>query len=150
RAFCDVFRDCSLWNGTPLDWVLIGTRGATGPVVEAQFVQPWSDPQLSAHLGEIGFEHPGQIGATFLGDAEYLLALTGDTLPLTDNYPQRLRPMPARLSLDRSPTHDNVVDIDFDRQVLDPARGREAFTRSSFVRRLWPKALIDQSVPFFD
>src|SRR5262249_56066184 len=43
-----------------------------------------------------------------------------------------------------------VVAMDFDRQVLDPARGREAFTRSSFVRRLWPKALIDQSVQFFD
>ena len=27
RAFCDVFADCSLWNATPFDLMLAGTRG---------------------------------------------------------------------------------------------------------------------------
>ena len=41
RAFCDVFDDCSLWNGTPLDWMLVGTRHAAGPVAEARFAAAW-------------------------------------------------------------------------------------------------------------
>jgi spermidine synthase len=150
RAFCDVFRDCSLWNGTPLDWVLIGTHGATGPVRESQFVQAWADPHLQERLSEIGFEQPGQIGATFLGDADYLEQIAGDSRPLTDNYPQRLRPAPSRLSLQRPLDEGRAGDVAFVRQVIDPIRAREAFTHSSFVRRLWPAALIDQTLPFFD
>ena len=30
RAFCDVFEDCSLWNGTPFDLMLVGARHAAG------------------------------------------------------------------------------------------------------------------------
>jgi spermidine synthase len=150
RAFCDVFEDCSLWNGTPFDWVLIGTRQTTGPVSDAQFERAWQDPTVSAHLREIGFEVPQQIGATFLGDAFYLRGLTRQTLPLTDNYPQRLRPLPARLS-QADPT-DGVDrgELDFIRGVLDPLRARDAFDRSEFVRQLWPKTLARQTLPFFE
>ncbi len=48
---------------------------------------------------EVGFEVPQQIGATFLGDATYLRQLTDLTPPLTDEYPQRLQPNAARVSL---------------------------------------------------
>jgi spermidine synthase len=150
RAFCDVFADCSLWNGTPLDWVLIGTRDATGPITEAQFAQSWSDKILLNHLREVGFERPEQIGATFLGDADYLKALTNDTPPLTDNYPQRLRPLPSRLSLQHPPGEDQPADVELVRRVIDPARAREAFKQSAFVRGLWPTSLIDETLPFFN
>ena len=150
RAFCDVFVDCSLWNGTPLDWVLIGTRDATGPIADTQFAQSWSDTILQNRLREVGFERPEQIGATFLGDADYLRALTKDTRPLTDNYPQRLRPLPSRLSLQRPPDEDQAADVDFIRRVIDPVRAREAFAQSAFVRGLWPASLIDKTLPFFD
>ena len=150
RAFCDVFVDCSLWNGTPLDWVLVGTRDATGPITDAQFAKWWTDPIVLPHLREIGFERPEQIGATFLGDAAYLRGLTENTQPLTDNHPQRLRPVPARLSL-QDPTNEGTTsDIDFIRQVIDPARAREAFRRSEIVSRLWPERLIDETLPFFE
>jgi len=103
RAFCDVFDDCSLWNGTPFDWMLVGTRQAPGPAPQANFSAAWNDPVVWPRLREIGFEVPQQIGATFLGDARYLRGLTAETLPLTDNHPQRLRPRPARLSLADAP-----------------------------------------------
>ena len=96
RAFCDVFDDCSLWNGTLFDWILVGTRNAVGPVSAASFAAKWRHPVLAARLAEVGFELPEQIGAAFLGDAPYLQQLTGEAKPLTDDYPQRLLPPMAR------------------------------------------------------
>ena len=61
RAFCDVFEDCSLWNATPFDLMLVGSRHATA----------WQTPALQARLREVGFEQPEQIGATFVGDAAF-------------------------------------------------------------------------------
>src|SRR5207253_5716520 len=98
-AFCDVFDDCSLWNATPFDFMLVGTRHATGPVAEARFASAWRVAGLAADLREIGFEAPEQIGATFLADAAYLRAFAAATPPLTDEFPQRLRPVPGRPSL---------------------------------------------------
>lgn len=148
RAFCDVFSDCSLWNGTPFDWMLVGTRNAPGPVSEHQFSQPWSSPQVGPHLREIGYEVPEQIGATFLGDASYLNQLTRRTRPLTDDYPRRLiseRPPGSRSS---SGTLIDEVGGSFG-EILDTARARRAFETSPLVRRLWPEALVAKSVPFF-
>jgi spermidine synthase len=149
RAFCDVFEDCSLWNGTPLDWMLTGSR-QVGPVAKVQFSALWDDPIIGSRLREIGFELPQQIGATFLGDAAYLRGLTRETLPLTDNYPQRLRPLPTRLSLADSADGFTRGEIDFIGNVIDPLRARQAFKQSEFVRRLWPEALANQTLPLFD
>ena len=72
RAFCDVFEDCSLWNGTLYDWMLVGSRHAQGPASEQAFTDAWAHPVVGPHLREVGFEVPEQLGATFLGDARYL------------------------------------------------------------------------------
>jgi spermidine synthase len=150
RAFCDVFDDCSLWNGTPFDWMLVGTRQARGPAPETNFLTAWNDSVVWPRLREIGFELPQQIGATFLGDAPYLRGLTAETLPLTDNFPQRLRPRPARLSLADAPGDLDPGLIDFLRGVVDPVRARKAFEQSGFVRHLWPEPLAGETLPFFD
>ena len=94
-----MFSDCSLWNATPFDLMLAGTRNASGPGSVAAFAQPWRLPALRARLEEIGLELPQQIGATFLGDAAYLNELTADTPPLVDDRPRRLRPDPHSPSL---------------------------------------------------
>ena len=47
RAFCDVFADCSLWNGTPSDLMLVGSRRANGRVSEHDFVSAWQRPALA-------------------------------------------------------------------------------------------------------
>jgi hypothetical protein len=81
RAFCDVFDDCSLWNATPFDLMLVGTRSGGAPVSEPEFVTPWSAPDRRARFSDIGLELPQQIGATFLGDSVYLRQLIGSHLP---------------------------------------------------------------------
>jgi spermidine synthase len=150
RAFCDVFDDCSLWNGTPFDWMLVGTRQAAGPAPQANFSAAWNDPVVWPRLREIGFELPQQIGATFLGDARYLRGLTAETLPLTDDYPHRLQPRPARLSLVDARGDLDPGLLDFLRGVVDPLRARHAFEQSELIRRLWPEPLAAQTLPFFD
>jgi hypothetical protein len=149
RAFCEVFQDCSLWNGTPLDWMLVGSRSPTTPVGEEQVAAAWSDPALSPRLREVGFEWPQQIGATFLGDAVYLNELTRDVLPLTDDYPQRLLPKPSRLSMELLSSDVSRTEFEFVGTVIDPVRARRAFERSSFVEHLWPEQLAAETIPFF-
>jgi predicted membrane-bound spermidine synthase len=150
RAFCDVFEDCSLWNATPFDLMLVGTRHAAGPVPEEQFVKPWSTPALRARFAEIGLELPQQVGATFLGDADYLRQLSADTSPLDDDHPQRLRPVQGRPSLsDPGYGVDPAVTRLYD-MVTDPARARQAFMTSPFIRDLWPGRVIEATLPYFD
>jgi len=150
RAFCDVFDDCSLWNATPFDFMLAGTRRAAGPVTAASFAAAWQSPALAARLREIGFEQPAQIGATFLGDAAYLRALTADAPPLTDDFPQRLLPVPLRPSLSDPRYKSDPAVMAVYQRVIDPGRARDAFAGSAFVRGLWPAALIDETLPLFD
>jgi spermidine synthase len=150
RGFCAVFADCSLWNATPSDFMLLGTRHAAVPVPETNFSSAWHVPRLAANLREIAFEVPEQFGATFLGDAAYLGELVANTPPLTDDFPQRLRPVPGRPSLS-DPTY--AVDPATMRHyegVLDPARAREAFARSDLIRTLWPSDLRERTLMFFE
>ncbi len=149
-AFCDVFDDCSLWNGTTFDWMLVGTRHLNGPVSEGSFSAAWHDPSVLPKLQEIGFEVPQEIGATFLADRDELRQLTAGVPPITDNYPQRLRPAATRLSLARGPTAADREMLEFVTRMVDPARSRLAFERSGLVRRLWPQDLALQTLQFFD
>jgi predicted membrane-bound spermidine synthase len=148
RAFCDVFADCSLWNATPFDLLLVRSRGAPQPPSFDVWSQTWR--RVEPGLSEIGFEHPEQMLATFAGDAPYVRALTTGTPPLTDDYPQRLRPDPARPSLSdpRYPT-DPAVVARYQR-VLDPGRARALFESSPAIRRRVPASLVARARPFFD
>ena len=150
RAFCDVFIDCSLWNATPFDLMLVGTRHAAGPVSQATFAAAWSRPAVASKLREIGLEEPEQIGATFIGDAAFLRELSKDAPALVDDFPQRLRPSSARPSLSdpRYPSDPAVVEMY--RRTLDPSRARDAFAGSDFIKRLWPPSLVAGSLQRFD
>ena len=150
RAFCDVFSDCSLWNATPFDLMLVGSRGLSGPRTMEQFSAPWQTPGLEARLREVAFERPEQIGATFLGDAVYLRELTRETPPLTDDFPHRLDPVRGRPSLSDPAygTDESVTRIY--QSMLDVRRARDAFAASPFIRALWPAPLIERSLPFFE
>ena len=150
RAFCDVFSDCSLWNATPFDLMLAGTRNASGPGSVPAFAQPWRLPELRARLEEVGFELPQQIAATFLGDAAYLNALTANIPALVDNHPRRLRPAPRAPSLS-DPGYGSDPDVtELYDSVLDPARARAALAASDYMRRLWPAELIEAALPYFE
>jgi spermidine synthase len=149
RAFCDVFADCSLWNATPFDLMMVGTKHATEPVSEEQMRAPWQTPSLQAHLSEVGFERPEQIGATFVGDATFARELVAAAPPLTDDFPHRLVPSPHRPSLS-APSYamDRAASERYQR-MIDPARARDRFMASSVVRSLWPPDLIAKSAPYF-
>jgi spermidine synthase len=150
RAFCDVFDDCSLWNATPFDLMLLGSRGSPRAISEADFARPWGSPALAERLGEIGFEEPIEMAATFLGDAGFLRELTTGAPPLTDDFPQRLRPDPARPSLsDPRYGRDAAVTLLYQR-VLDPSRAQRAFAESAYVRRVLPGPIIERALPMFD
>jgi predicted membrane-bound spermidine synthase len=144
RAFCAVFDDCSLWNGTPFDLMLVGTRHGAGRFDAARF------EALRDRLTDIGFETPEQIGATFLGDAAYLRQLTAATPPLTDDFPQRLRPVDARPSLSDPRYPADLSVVAHYQRVLDPDRARAAFARSEFIARVWPEPLRSATLPWFD
>jgi spermidine synthase len=146
RAFCDVFEDCSLWNGTPADWILVGTRHASGQVSAAQMEAPWTHARVNASLREIGFEVPEQLAATFLADAHDLRALTAHSLPLTDDYPRRLDSADAgRPALD--PYGENPQALY--RTLRDIDRARRAFEDSDFIRTLLPSTLLHDTAPYF-
>ena len=140
RAFCDVFEDCSLWNGTINNLMMAGTRNAEAQVPEAQFIRQWNDPLVAAEMVRLGFEQPEQLGALFIGDAEYLKGLIAHSAPLVDNYPKLLEaPFSFQEAADR--LFNGLTDV---------AAARERFRNSPLIKRLWPERLLDASLPYFE
>ena len=137
RAFCDVFDDCSLWNGSGTHLMMVGTRNATSIPSEAQFTRQWTNPTVAAELKRLGIEQPEQLGALFIGDAEDLRALVGDAAPLTDNYPRRIE----------SPADGRDALL---RHVTDTRAAAARFMASPFIARFWPERLRAASPPYFD
>jgi predicted membrane-bound spermidine synthase len=140
RAFCDVFEDCSLWNGAGSDLMLAGTRNARGPVSEEIFLRQWRNPDLAPELAALGFERPEQLGALFIGDAEYLRGLIRDSRPVTDNFPKRIT-APIRSVEEK----DRMF-----RSLTDATASQERFRRSDLIRTLWPERILRASLPYFD
>jgi predicted membrane-bound spermidine synthase len=148
-AFCAVFDDCSLWNGSPADLILLGTRGGLARIDEGQFSAAWKNSRLGSRLREVGFEIPEQIGATFVGDAAYLRSLTAATAPLIDNYPRRLRLPNAGFPAADPRFFLDAGGPEFGR-LIDPRRAQGAFAMSTFVGRVFPQTFVDKTLPFFD
>ncbi len=139
RAFCDAFVDCSLWNGSGTHVMLAGTRDAA-PVSESLFSRQWLDPRVSSEMARLGVERPEQLGALFIGDADYLRSLAADTPALTDNHPKRLE----------APVAPRAADDALLVELADTAAARQRFAASAFVVRVWPAALRERSLPYFD
>jgi spermidine synthase len=140
RAFCDVFEDCSLWNGIGRDLMLLGTRDAGGPVGAEHFARQWHDPAVAREITGLGFESPEQLGALFVGDAEYLDELVREVPPLVDDFPKRI--------LGPSPDLSNLEPMY--RSWTDTAAARERFEQSDFIARLWPAEYRESALPHFD
>ncbi len=136
RAFCDAFQDCSLWNGHRQDLMMVGTRDAQGPVDPERFGRQWRDRTLAPELAALGFELPEQLGALFIGDADYLRALTRDVEPVTDDFPKRI-----------SAGGNGTLDVY--RDWLDVEQSRRRFVESPWVARLWPPSTRAASEPYF-
>lgn len=129
-GFCAAFDDCSLWTGHGLEWILIGTRDAKGPVSAERFSAQWRDPVVSTRLREAGLDDPSQLGALFLADAPMLRSLVAGVPPLDDDHPYRLSP--STRSMGPTDTEWFVRQT----QVDQPLR---RFFESELVKRLWPE-----------
>lgn len=139
-AFCDVFGDCSLWNGSGTNLMMVGTRDAGGPVSEEQFTRQWNTPAVVAEMRRLGIEQPEQLGALFIGDADYLHRLTAGSPSLTDDDPKLIEaPFSSREAGTR--LLGNVTDI---------AAARQRFHDSPLIKRLWPGRLATASLRYFE
>ena len=140
RAFCDAFTDCSLWNGAGTHLMMVGTRDAVGPVSDEKFVRQWRDPPVAAEMRRLGLEQPEQLGALFIGDADYVRSLTGSMAPLTDDHPKIIEAPPS------SPDARGRIL----RSVTDTAAARARFEMSPLIARLWPAEMRTASLPYFE
>ena len=139
RAYCDVFPDCTLWTGTSLDWMLIGSNDARFSRDEAAFTAQWRDPRVREELENVALERPEQLGATFLADADQLRAWIADADPVTDDFPKRIS----------SDYPENGVPEVFLRW-MDTEAAAARFAESRFVREAWPPALRERTLAWFD
>ena len=90
KSFCNVFEDCSLWNGGKMNLMLVGSRDASTELNGHEFSRQWRDEKTATALGLLGFENPELLLTTFVADANQLAELARDLPPLIDNYPHRL------------------------------------------------------------
>ena len=69
---------------------------------------------------------------------------------MTDDFPQRLRPIVSRPSLSdpRYATQPDVAAMY--QQVIDPMPAREAFVRSEFINERWPVGLRERTLAAFE
>ncbi len=137
RGFCDAFEDCTLWTGTGLEWMLMGSAGGGGPVPEEHFEKQWRDAVVGPDLRALGFERPELLGTTFLADAPMLRRLTADTHSLDDDHPLRLS---TRFVTKVAPLYFEMMDV---------ARTARAFESSEWIRRVWPAALRERTLGEF-
>jgi hypothetical protein len=138
RGFCDVFEDCSLWSGSGLNWMLVGTRGLRGPVGESHFRRLWDGGAVARGLRETGFETPGHLGAMFMADAPLLATLTRGVPPLTDDHPYRL-----------TPDAPDEEAFRFYFALTDAEQSRARFEASAYVRSLWPERTFAETLGRF-
>jgi spermidine synthase len=140
RAFCAVFEDCSLWHGMGTNLMLAGTRGASEPSSITSFVRQWSEPRVAPELRQLGFEHPEQLGALFIADGPDLRVLVSGADALVDDHPKLID----------APASNSGEWMAFVGSVTDERAAAARFARSAFIRRLWPRAMIAATQPYFE
>lgn len=137
-AFCSAFPDCSLWAGYRFHWILLGGRDFRSRPDPERLERMWRDPSRAARVAASGFEHPGQLGATFLADAAQLARWYGNTPLLDDDHPKRIA-AEAKLT---------PLDEYFTLLATDEARRR--FESSVWIAAHWPARLVPTTLPYFD
>jgi spermidine synthase len=139
KAFCNVFKDCSLWSGAGLDWILMGSRDADRPAGLDAFSRQWRDPGVVDELRAIGVENPYQLGSLFMADAENLRQATINVQPVVDAFPYRIL-LPYSGSREVPQLYA---------WLMNSNRAAERFATSEFIRRHWPAELIPGTLPYF-
>jgi len=138
KAFCLVFKDCSLWNGGGLEFMLVGVKDGIDPITEDKFKSAW-DTEIGPELKKIGFESPALLGATFMADSEGLRKITEHIAPVTDNFPHRISP--------------SLKGVNFYfylyAELLDIERRKKAYANSQYVNNIFPEKVIEETLSNF-
>lgn len=137
NAFCAVFEDCSLWSGALLNWTLVGSRGPMLPVRADGLEALWRDETFLAGLKDAGIDQPAQVGALFIGDAEYLRGFAGGTPPLNDDRPLRIS------------NHYPEIPRNHYWNAMSAEAAKQRFQSSDLVDRIWPEALREAALEAF-
>jgi spermidine synthase len=138
KAFCLVFEDCSLWDGSGYDFMLVGSKNGIKKTSADRFRGVWTS-QLANELESIGIEKPGQLGALFMADSVLLNKITEFAQPVTDNFPQRIS-TEFKGARERSKLIAYLLDIN---------RRKSEFNNSSYISSIFPQELISESLPYF-
>ena len=139
RAYCDAFPNCSLWGGIGYSWMLAGIREPVRAPSEDDFSRQWRDPVVGPELRTLGVEHPEQLAALFMLDAEGLARLTEGAAPLTDDRPKRLgNALPV------------LADFTAYRKLMSPRAVERAFTASAFAAQILPAGIRERTPPYFE
>lgn len=86
KAFLTAFPDATLWEGSPHDYMLIGSKRPLR--LSAQALESrMQDPALRASLAEIGVDGASSLLSCFLRGPRFLAERTADTLVTTDDRP---------------------------------------------------------------
>ena len=136
RGFCNVFEDCSLWNGGAMNLMLAGSKGASTRLNGREFSRLWRDEKTAADRGMLGFENPELLLTTFVADADQLEELAGDRPPLIDNYPHRLGREVGR-------------DNDYFARLLAPRALVRRYRASGYLAELLPPELRESAEAHF-
>jgi len=140
KAFCNVFSDCTLWAGTGLDWLLIGSRNAKGQGSVQAFSRQWGDPIVGRELRALGFEEPAQLASLFLADRDALSQITKNVRPLTDNFPHRLS----------TDVRDHAAFSPLYAGIMEYAAAGKRFQHSAYIKRALPRILQQESLKYFE
>ena len=140
RSFCSVFPDCSLWEGDPSDWILLGSRDATTDVTEEHVRRLWQSPLTGPPLRSVGIESPGQLAALFLADSGFLREWAAVAPPLVDAHPERA---PAVISS----WTETPREFHWMRDQQASAR---RFANGHAPGSLWPDELVMESAAHFE
>jgi spermidine synthase len=140
RAFCDAFPDATLWSGSGLNLMLMGSRGGPSPAPPESLRRPWADPADDAKMRAIGVERPEQLPALLLCDSAFLREVCAGALPVVDDFPKRIEQDP--------PPTGRVPEIY--QKFLDAGEGRARFSSSPWAREVFPRDFSAASVPFFE
>lgn len=138
-AFCDAFPDCTLWTGAKYQWVLMGGRGFHQRPSANAFARLWMRPESAARLEASGFEHPAQLGAAFLADAEQMRRWIAGIPPVTDDHPKRMR----MAEFFAETTSDEYAAL------LNPQAAATNFQRSRWIAAYWPSEFAALALGFY-
>jgi spermidine synthase len=136
KAWSDTFETCFLWRGSNKDLILVGFRGPAVRVEERRFLAQWEDPATLRELRELGLELPEALGSGFIGDGDYLRALSSNADPSADAFPKRI-------VAERSGDEQLYTDW------FNLGTCASRFAGSPSVSRIWPPGLKERTLAYF-